>query len=200
MFLVGGALRDKFLGQKAIDKDWLVINCLQNFLLKYKFIKIGKAFPIFVHPITKEEYALARIEKKENYGYKGFYVNFNYFIKIEDDLYRRDLSINSFAENYFGNIVDPYNGIYDLKIRILRHVSLFFMEDPIRILRVARFVSKLYNYNFFIAYETLDLMNCIIINYEINLLSPERVWKEFVKIFEIGEIKFFFFFYINVIV
>ena len=193
IFLVGGSLRDRILGLKIVDNDWVIVGGIKNFLIKYKFFQVGKNFPIFIHPITKEEYSLARVEKKYYYGYKNFYINFNFFVTIEEDLYRRDLSINSIAKNFFGYfIIDPYNGINDVKIRILRHVSLFFIEDPIRILRIARFSAKFYNYSFFVAYETLDLIKYIVNTLEISVLPAERVWKEFIKVFNYGNLDYFF--------
>jgi tRNA nucleotidyltransferase (CCA-adding enzyme) len=192
IYLVGGSLRDKILGLKIIDKDWVIFNGLKNNLIKYKFFQIGKNFPVFIHPITKDEYSLARFEKKNEIGYKGFYVNYNFFVKIEEDLYRRDLSINSIAESIYGGIVDPYYGINDIKIRALRHISLAFIEDPVRVLRVARFKSKLHNYNFFVSYETLDLMKYVVDVCELDSLSPERIWKEIIKTFEVGNLKLFF--------
>ncbi|QQG46813.1 MAG: hypothetical protein HYZ30_01815 [Candidatus Azosocius agrarius] len=192
IYLVGGYIRDKILGIKATDKDWVIINGLKNFLIKYKFLKIGKHFSVFIHPITKEEYSLARFEKKYIYGYNGFYINCNFSITLKEDLYRRDLSINSIAKDVFFNIIDPYDGMNDVKVRVLRHISIFFMEDPVRILRVARFKSKLNNYNFFVSYETLDLMSYVINTCEMKYLSPERIWKEFIKIFDLLQLKCFF--------
>ena len=141
-YLVGGAVRDKLLGLDIQDRDWVVVGHTSEDMLERGFTAIGKSFPVFLHPDSKEEYALARKERKVSSGYTGFECISDPSISIEEDLFRRDLSINAIAEDMKGNLIDPYNGQEDIKSRILRHVSPAFSEDPLRVLRVARFYAR----------------------------------------------------------
>lgn len=177
-YLVGGAVRDTLLNAPIYDRDWVVVGATQQSMLDKGFIQVGKDFPVFLHSDTKEEYALARTERKSGQGYNGFVCDFNQDITLEQDLLRRDLTINAIALDDEGHFIDPYHGIDDLKQRILRHVSPAFAEDPLRVLRVARFAAKYAHYGFTIAPETLQLMTQIVSSGEINHLTPERVWKE----------------------
>jgi tRNA nucleotidyltransferase (CCA-adding enzyme) len=160
-YLVGGAIRDKKLGLTVKDQDWVVVGETPESMLKKGFIPVGKSFPVFLHPKTKEEHALARTEKKSGKGYHGFIFNTDQSVTLEDDLKRRDLTINAIAKDKNGNLIDPYNGLKDLKEKKLRHVSDAFAEDPLRVLRVARFLARFKFFGFSIAYETLNLMKKI---------------------------------------
>lgn len=180
-YLVGGAVRDKLLGMMAYDRDWVVVGARPEQLLKQGFRQVGQDFPVFLHPDTQEEYALARTERKSGLGYHGFEVAFDPSISLEADLSRRDLTINAMAEDEQGNIVDPYGGQQDLAAKTLRHVSEAFVEDPLRVLRVCRFAAKLAPYGFEIAPETHQLMNEMVLSGELSALTPERVWQEVVK-------------------
>ncbi|HWV16746.1 MAG TPA: multifunctional CCA addition/repair protein [Cellvibrio sp.] len=177
-YLVGGAVRDKLLGYPFTEKDWVVVGATPEAMQQQGFIPVGKDFPVFLHPQTKEEYALARTERKTGRGYNGFSFYCGREITLEDDLIRRDLSINAIAEDEAGNIIDPYGGQADLNNRILRHVSAAFAEDPVRILRIARFAARYHYLGFHIADETLALMRAMVENGEVDHLVPERVWKE----------------------
>ena len=177
-YLVGGAVRDKLLGLDIRDKDWVVVGHTSEDMLERGFTAIGKSFPVFLHPDSKEEYALARKERKVSSGYTGFECISDPSISIEEDLFRRDLSINAIAEDMKGNLIDPYNGQEDIKSRILRHVSPAFSEDPLRVLRVARFYARFYHLGFSISKETLDLMQNMAEQGELTSLSPERIWVE----------------------
>ncbi|NMP29991.1 multifunctional CCA addition/repair protein [Thalassotalea sp. M1531] len=179
IFLVGGAVRDQLLNRKVIERDYLVVGATANQMLELGFNQVGKDFPVFLHPETKEEYALARTERKQGKGYTGFTCYAEPDVTIEQDLLRRDLTVNAMALAQDGNIIDPYNGQTDLNARILRHVSPAFSEDPLRVLRVARFAARYYQYGFTVADETMDLMAKIANTDELNALSAERVWKEF---------------------
>ena len=181
IFLVGGAVRDELLGVPCTEQDWVVIGSSESEMLTLGFRKVGKDFPVFIHPGTGEEYALARTERKTAKGYYGFKCDFSPNITLEDDLLRRDLTINAMAKDLDGKIIDPFGGQQDLQNRVLRHVSAAFVEDPIRVLRVARFAAKLANFGFKIAPETIKLMCTIVDNNELNYLTPERVWKEIEK-------------------
>lgn len=180
-YLVGGAVRDKLLGLTVKDRDWVVVGATPEDLLAQGYIKVGKDFPVFLHPKTKEEYALARTETKTAKGYYGFVCDFGPEVTLEKDLERRDLTINAIAETPEGKIIDPFNGRADLKSRTLRHVSQAFNEDPIRVLRVARFMAKFFKRGFKVDHETKSLMEEIVNKGEIEALVPERVWKEFHK-------------------
>ncbi len=180
-YLVGGAVRDKLLAIECYDQDWVVIGSTPQQMLAKGFQAVGKDFPVFLHPKTKQEYALARTERKAGKGYTGFECFSSADVTLEDDLKRRDLTINAMAQDSDGQIVDPYNGQQDLNQRILRHVSPAFVEDPLRVLRVARFAAKLHHLGFTIAKETLQLMSTIVDNGELQHLTAERVWQEWHK-------------------
>lgn len=175
IYLVGGAVRDQLLGLPVKEKDWVVVGTTPAEMLKLGFRQVGKDFPVFLHPKTQEEYALARTERKVGRGYTGFTFNTSPNVTLEDDLKRRDLTINAMAETPEGEIVDPYHGASDLKNKILRHVSPAFSEDPVRVLRVARFAAR---FRFTVAPETLLLMKEMVENGEVDALVPERVFKE----------------------
>jgi tRNA nucleotidyltransferase (CCA-adding enzyme) len=177
-YLVGGAVRDKLLGFPFIEKDWVVVGASPETMEKQGFVAVGKDFPVFLHPKTKEEYALARTERKTGRGYDGFSFFCGEKVTLEDDLQRRDLTINAMAEDEAGNIIDPYGGRADIYNKTLRHVSNAFIEDPVRILRVARFAARYHHLGFRIAKETLELMRNMATNGEVNYLVAERVWKE----------------------
>ena len=177
-YLVGGAVRDKLLGRPIKDRDWVVVGSTPKQMLAHGYQAVGADFPVFLHPNTKEEYALARIERKIGAGYTGFSCDASSGVTLEEDLLRRDLTINAMAMDNQGNIIDPYNGQQDLKHKLLRHVSAAFVEDPLRVLRVARFAARYHNLGFCIAPETLTLMQTIVANGELTTLSAERVWQE----------------------
>lgn len=178
VYLVGGAVRDQMLNRPVADRDWVVVGSTPQAMLNEGFQQVGKDFPVFLHPQTKEEYALARTEKKSGEGYTGFTCEFGVDITLEEDLIRRDLTINAMAQDLDGNLIDPYNGEADLHNRILRHVSPAFTEDPLRVLRVARFAARYRSYGFIIAPETMALMQEIAASGELEALAAERVWKE----------------------
>lgn len=177
-YLVGGAVRDLLLNIPVVDRDWVVVGAKSQDLLNQGYVQVGKDFPVFLHPQTKEEYALARTERKNGKGYTGFICDFNDQITIEQDLERRDLTINAIAMDENHHFIDPYYGIKDIKTRILRHVSPAFAEDPLRVLRVARFAARLHYLGFTIAPETMHLMKTIVAQGEMQTLTAERVWKE----------------------
>jgi tRNA nucleotidyltransferase (CCA-adding enzyme) len=162
VYLVGGAIRDRLLGLTSQEKDWVVINATASDLTKLGYKQVGKSFPVFIHPKTGEEYALARKEIKSGKGYYGFKIDSSPNVTLEEDLYRRDLTINAMAEDNTGQIIDPFNGQKDLSNRVLRHVSAAFVEDPLRVLRVSRFKAKLHDLNFEIAPETIRLLEEIV--------------------------------------
>ncbi|MCW8833420.1 MAG: multifunctional CCA addition/repair protein, partial [Colwellia sp.] len=178
IYLVGGAVRDQLLNREVKDHDYLVVGASVEQMLSLGFNQVGKDFPVFLHPETKEEYALARTERKKGKGYTGFSCYAEPDVTIEQDLLRRDLTVNAMAQNRRGEIIDPYNGQQDLEKRILRHVSNAFIEDPLRVLRVARFAARYHNYGFTIAPETLALMTRISDSDELSSLSAERIWQE----------------------
>lgn len=177
-FLVGGAVRDALLNREVVDKDYVVVGSSVDEMLALGFIQVGKDFPVFLHPKTKQEYALARTEKKSGQGYTGFQCDASSNVTLEDDLLRRDLTVNAMAMDESGKITDPYNGQNDLQNRVLRHVSQAFVEDPLRVLRVARFAARYHEYGFSIADETLILMKQLSESGELLSLSGERVWQE----------------------
>ncbi|MCG7490552.1 multifunctional CCA addition/repair protein [Vibrio sp. Of14-4] len=181
IFLVGGAVRDKYLNIEVHDQDWVVVGTTPEVLISKGFSAVGKDFPVFLHPETKQEYALARTERKTGAGYKGFDCYFSPDVTIEDDLLRRDLTINAMALDDKGKLIDPYGGQTDLNNRVLRHVSSAFTEDPLRVLRVARFAAKLHHLGFSIADETQDLMKQIVASKELEHLTAERIWQEWHK-------------------
>jgi tRNA nucleotidyltransferase (CCA-adding enzyme) len=178
VYLVGGAVRDRLLGRAAKERDWVVVGATPGELERAGYIPVGRDFPVFLHPKTKEEHALARLERKVGPGYRGFTTEFSPGVTLEDDLRRRDLTINAMAEDSDGRIIDPYGGQRDLDARLLRHVSEAFVEDPVRILRVARFAARYAPLGFRIADETLALMRQMVVDGEANALVAERVWAE----------------------
>jgi tRNA nucleotidyltransferase (CCA-adding enzyme) len=180
-FLVGGAVRDKLLDYPVREHDWVVIGETPETMLAQGFIAVGKDFPVFLHPQTRDEYALARTERKTAHGYKGFAIHAAPDISLEDDLIRRDLTINAMAMDTDGKIIDPYGGQSDLKQKIFRHVSPAFTEDPVRILRVARFAARYAHLGFTLAEETRELMTQMVAAGEVDYLVPERVWAELHK-------------------
>ncbi|MGJ8681737.1 multifunctional CCA addition/repair protein [Paraglaciecola sp.] len=177
-YLVGGAVRDKLLGRPVKDRDWVVVGSTPQQMLDLGYQAVGADFPVFLHPKSKEEYALARIERKNGQGYTGFSCDASANVTLEEDLLRRDLTINAMAMDQTGNIIDPYNGQTDLANKQLRHVSNAFIEDPLRVLRVARFAARYHNLGFTIATETFSLMSEIVKAGELQTLSAERVWQE----------------------
>ena len=178
LYLVGGAVRDKLLNYPFSERDWVVVGATPDELIHKGFQQVGSDFPVFLHPETKEEYALARTERKSGVGYKGFQFFADTSVTLEQDLSRRDLTINAIAEDSDGNLIDPYNGQKDLNEKTLRHVSEAFAEDPLRVLRVARFAARYQHLGFTIAAETLSLMTEITASGELQYLTAERVWVE----------------------
>jgi tRNA nucleotidyltransferase (CCA-adding enzyme) len=181
IYLVGGAVRDKLLNYPVVEKDWVVVGATPQRLLQQGYIQVGKDFPVFLHPETKDEYALTRTERKSGQGYYGFDIDANPDVSLEQDLIRRDLTINAMAMDENGEIIDPYNGQEDIENKILRHVSPAFSEDPLRVIRVARFAARYHHLGFSIAPETLQLMRKIAESGELNSLAGERIWKETVR-------------------
>ncbi|BBI01066.1 CCA-adding enzyme [Buchnera aphidicola (Nipponaphis monzeni)] len=192
IYLVGGAIRNNLLNIPTTDKDWVVVGATPEELLFKNFKQVGKNFPVFLHPITHEEYALARTEQKFGVGYKGFKVNYSSNVTLKEDLIRRDLTINAIAQDTYGNYIDPFNGIQDIKLKILRHISPAFSEDPLRILRVARFAALFFHLGFRIAEETIILMNKIVNSKELLYLNPNRIWKETEKAMKTNNPHIFF--------
>jgi tRNA nucleotidyltransferase (CCA-adding enzyme) len=178
VYLVGGAVRDEQLGIPREERDWCVVGATPEELLAKGYRQVGRDFPVFLHPDTGEEYALARTERKTAPGYHGFAFDCSPDVAIEDDLLRRDLTINAIAKDADGQLIDPYRGVEDIENRILRHVSDAFAEDPVRILRVAKFFARLNEFGFVIAPETLQLMTRMVKEGEVDALVPDRVWKE----------------------
>lgn len=178
IYLVGGAVRDRLLQLPVYDRDWVVVGATPEEMLAQGYRQVGKDFPVFLHPKTNEEYALARTERKIAKGHTGFSVYSAPDVSLEEDLMRRDITINAIAEDQQGNLIDPYHGAQDLAQRIIRHVSPAFSEDPLRVLRVARFTAKLTHLGFSIAPETITLMSNITSSGELQLLSKERIWQE----------------------
>jgi len=177
-YLVGGAVRDKLLDIPVKDRDWVVVGATPESLLAAGYRQVGKGFPVFLHPQTKEEYALARTERKSGPGHTGFEVHAAPDVTLEQDLERRDLTINAIAQTEAGEIIDPFSGCRDIENKKLRHVSAAFSEDPLRILRVARFAARFANRGFEVAAETLTLMRQMVASGELNTLVGERVWQE----------------------
>jgi tRNA nucleotidyltransferase (CCA-adding enzyme) len=178
VYLVGGAVRDEQLGLPVNERDWCVVGATPEEMKRAGYRQVGKDFPVFLHPETGEEYALARTERKTAAGYHGFEFHTDPGVTIEDDLGRRDLTINAIARDANGNLVDPYGGVSDIRNRILRHVSDAFVEDPVRVLRVARFAARFTPLGFVIAPETMALLRSTTGSGEIDALVPDRVWKE----------------------
>lgn len=181
IYLVGGAVRDQLLKRPVKEKDWVVVGGTREKLLAEGYQQVGKDFPVFLHPKTHEEYALARTERKTAKGYRGFECDASQSVTLEEDLLRRDLTINAIAQSEQGDIIDPFNGQSDLNNQILRHVSPAFVEDPVRVLRLARFRATLYPLDFQIADETMALLKTMVNDGEVDALVPERVWKETLK-------------------
>ncbi len=177
-YLVGGAVRDRLLGLPVRERDWVVVGTTPEDMVALGFKAVGRDFPVFLHPQTKEEHALARTERKTAPGYHGFVFHTDAKVTLEDDLRRRDLTINAIAEDEAGTLHDPYGGQADISARLLRHVSPAFAEDPVRILRVARFYSRFRPLGFRVAGETLTLMREMVANGEVDALQAERVWQE----------------------
>jgi tRNA nucleotidyltransferase (CCA-adding enzyme) len=178
VYLVGGAVRDRLLGRTASERDWVVVGATPAELEARGFRPVGREFPVFLHPDTQEEHALARLERKVAPGYRGFTTQFSPDVTLEDDLRRRDLTINAIAQSASGELIDPHHGQRDLEARVLRHVSEAFVEDPVRILRVARFAARFAPLGFRVASETLALMRAMVDSGEAAALVPERVWRE----------------------
>ncbi|SRR5579859_74734 len=178
VYLVGGAVRDALLGLPVKERDWVVVGGTRSELSRLNYREVGRDFPVFLHPDSKEEYALARRERKVGPGYRGFAVEFGPEVTLEEDLARRDLTINAIAQGADGSLFDPYNGRSDLDARMLRHVSPAFIEDPVRILRVARFAARFAGLGFQVAPETMELMRSMSARGEVDALVAERVWQE----------------------
>ncbi len=177
-YLVGGCVRDALLDLPVKDRDWVVVGATPDDMIKLGYTAVGKDFPVFLHPDTKEEYALARTERSTAPGYAGFEFHADADVTLEQDLQRRDLTINAMAQTEDGEIIDPFNGQQDLQQRLLRHVSPAFVEDPVRILRIARFAARFADLGFTIADETMQLMREMVDSGEVDALVPERVWQE----------------------
>jgi tRNA nucleotidyltransferase (CCA-adding enzyme) len=178
VYLVGGAVRDALLGHPVTERDWVVVGATPEAMVARGFRPVGKDFPVFLHPTTHEEYALARTERKSGRGYRGFVVHAAPDVTLEEDLRRRDLTINAMARARDGSLIDPYRGHEDLGARLLRHVSEAFMEDPVRVLRVARFAARFAGDGFRVAPQTQALMATMVASGEVDHLVPERVWQE----------------------
>ena len=178
IYRVGGSVRDELLGRRDADRDWVVVGATPEWLIASGFRAVGRDFPVFLHPETHEEYALARTERKHGRGYRGFEFFASPEVTLEDDLRRRDLTVNAMARAEDGTLIDPYGGADDLRAGILRHVSPAFAEDPLRVLRVARFAAR---FGFAVAPETMALMRAIAAGGELASLSPERVWQELAR-------------------
>jgi tRNA nucleotidyltransferase (CCA-adding enzyme) len=192
-YLVGGAVRDELLGLPVRERDWVVVGARPEELIAQKFRPVGKDFPVFLHPKTNEEYALARTERKTGPGYRGFDTLFSPDVTLEQDLERRDLTINAIArDEQTGEIVDPFHGRRDLQDRWLRHVSAAFVEDPVRVLRIARFAARFAPLGFRVAPETMQLLREIAARGELDALVPERVWQETQRALEMPAPRQFF--------
>ena len=188
-YLVGGAVRDQALGLSVVDRDWVVVGATPEYMTKLGYQAVGNDFPVFINKQTGEEYALARTERKTARGYQGFQFNASPEITLDEDLFRRDITINAMAEDEHGNLIDPYNGMRDLRAGIIRHVSSAFAEDPVRVLRVARFAAR---FDFNIAPETLELMKQMVSDDEVDALVAERVWAEMRKALDTDSPQIFF--------
>ena len=183
IYMVGGAVRDKLLGRPVNDHDWVVVGATPEQMLELGYLPVGRDFPVFLHPETREEYALARTERKSGRGYRGFVAHSSPDVTLEEDLSRRDLTINAIAASAYGisagGIFDPYSGARDIEARVLRHVTESFREDPVRILRVARFAARFTDFT--VAPETMQLMREMVEHGEVDHLVPERVWQELAR-------------------
>ena len=178
VYLVGGAVRDALLNRNVVERDYVVVGATPEEMLSQGFTQVGKDFPVFLHPKTQEEYALARTERKSGKGYTGFVCDASSSVTLEEDLLRRDLTVNAIAQDNYGKLIDPYGGKKDLENRVLRHVSEAFSEDPLRVFRVARFATRYAYLGFTIATETMALMQSMAQSGELSTLSAERVWQE----------------------
>jgi tRNA nucleotidyltransferase (CCA-adding enzyme) len=178
IYRVGGAVRDKLLNYPSDENDWVVVGATPQKMVDLNYVPVGSDFPVFIKPETGEEYALARTERKSGHGYQGFTFHTDEDVSLEEDLVRRDLTINAMAEDHDGALIDPYGGQRDLSDKLLRHVSDAFTEDPLRVLRVARFAARYHHLGFSIATETMALMSAISDSGELDYLVAERVWKE----------------------
>ncbi len=178
VYLVGGAVRDGLLGREIKERDWVVVGATAEEMERLGYLRVGRDFPVFLHPETREEYALARLERKVAAGYRGFHTEFSPQVTLEEDLARRDLTINAMAQASDGTLIDPFGGRQDLQARVLRHVSPAFVEDPVRILRIARFAARFAGAGFTVAPQTLALMREMSGNGEVDALVAERVWQE----------------------
>jgi len=183
-YLVGGAVRDRLLGRPEGDRDWVVVGSTPQAMIRAGFLPVGRDFPVFLHPQTREEYALARTERKTGPGYHGFTFHADAGVTLEQDLARRDFTINAIAQDEDGGLVDPHGGVRDIEARVLRHVSPAFAEDPVRILRAARFMARFAPLGFRVADETLQLMREMVAAGEVDHLVAERVWQELRKALE----------------
>jgi len=179
IYAVGGAIRDEMLGLPVADRDYVVVGATAEEMIAQGFLPVGRDFPVFLHPVTHEEYALARTERKSGRGYQGFVVYANPEVSLEEDLARRDFTVNAMAQAADGSLIDPYGGQADLLARVFRHVGAAFVEDPVRILRAARFMARFPD--FVMAPETMRLMRQMVINGEVDQLVPERVWQELAR-------------------
>ena len=186
-YLVGGAVRDDLLGLQVSERDWVVVGSTADEMLDQGFKQVGASFPVFLHPKNGEEYALARSEKKQGHGYHGFKVNFHTNVTLEQDLQRRDLTINAIARDEDGNLIDPCGGLRDLKQKVLRHVSEAFVEDPLRVFRVARFAARFAPMGFHVHDSTLALMREITQSGELQHLAAERCWREIERAMQTGK-------------
>lgn len=180
-YLVGGAVRDELLGRRTDEQDWVVVGSTAEEMIALGFRQVGKGFPVFLHPDTGDEHALARTERKTRPGYHGFELCADPGITIQEDLRRRDLTINAIAREPSGELIDPYGGQRDIGLKLLRHVSPAFVEDPVRVLRVARFAARYHSLGFRVADETLALMRAMVDSGEVDHLVPERVWAELAR-------------------
>ena len=178
VYEVGGAVRDSLLGLPVTERDFVVVGATPEEMIDLGYRQVGRDFPVFLHPQSNEEYALARLERKTGSGHTGFAVEAHAAVTLEDDLKRRDLTINAIARDDAGNLYDPYGGLQDLADRVLRHVSAAFAEDPLRVFRVARFAARFHGLGFRIDASTLALMRAIALSGELDELSPERIWQE----------------------
>lgn len=186
-YLVGGAVRDRLLGRPPGDRDWVVVGATPEQMVQAGYLPVGKDFPVFLHPQTREEHALARTERKTAPGYRGFVFHADASVTLEQDLARRDFTINAIAQDADGPLVDPFGGVRDIEARVLRHVSPAFAEDPVRILRAARFLARFAPLGFTVAPETLALMRAMVAAGEVDHLVAERVWQELKKALEMPQ-------------
>ncbi|MBE0367109.1 tRNA nucleotidyltransferase [Pseudoalteromonas aurantia] len=191
IYLVGGAVRDELLGRPIVERDYVVVGATPAIMIKQGYKQVGKDFPVFLHPETHDEYALARTERKSGQGYGGFICDFEQSITLEQDLFRRDLTVNAIAKANDGQLIDPYHGQDDLNNRILRHVGPAFSEDPLRILRVARFAARYDHLGFTIADSTMKMMENMVSRGELKTLTQERIWLEIEKCLADGAIEHF---------